>query len=231
MKTLIIIISLTASIAAAQVIVGTNSFDVVFEATNLTSAAQSRIVDDINLCRQLWTNSTVYLDVQGADSNIGDGNVIARPYFNDMRVPRDLVTNSAGAWSLFVDKQVSDAYLKAFEFSDANSNIIRAADAFVDALSNTNTVCNTMAEYWEYVLSPTNAHVNLPDGFDGLKEYEYSKPSVMAFGYSIGGPEPSPGVTSNLFMKLQYRSAEIISIDQFLCIWHDGKWKFYYWYF
>ena len=52
MKTPIIMIALAASSAAAQVIVGTNSFDVVFEATNLTTVAQARIIDDINICRQ-----------------------------------------------------------------------------------------------------------------------------------------------------------------------------------
>ena len=50
MKTTLIIIALAASNASAQIIVGTNSFDIVFEATNLTSVTQSRIVSDINLC-------------------------------------------------------------------------------------------------------------------------------------------------------------------------------------
>jgi hypothetical protein len=229
MKPLIILIALTASIAAAQIIVGTNSFDVVFEATNLAPAVQSRIVDDINLCRQLWTNSEVYLDGNDFEPFIGDGYVIGRPYFNNMRVPRNIVTNSAGAWSLFVKKQLSDAYLKAFEFFDANSNIISAANAFVDTLCHSNIVCNTMQELSEYVLIPPNAEVILPGWFAEFCENAYSKPSAMAFGYMNIGPEPSPGVSSNLFMRLQCNFPNEYSVDQVPCIWHDGKWKINAW--
>ena len=229
MKKILIALALAASNTAAQVIVGTNSFDVVFEATNLTTVAQSRIVADINLCRQLWTNSEVRVDAPGTDPYIYDLYIVGWPYFKDMRVPRGLVTNSAGAWSLLVDKQVSSEYLKAFEFADANSNIISAANAFVDALSNSNTVCNTISELREYMLFPEGMQLNPQEEIEGFKEYKYSKPSVMAFGYFSAGPEPSPGVSSNLFMKLQYSSTDVVSIDQLPCIWHDGKWKLYFW--
>ena len=232
MKSLIIV-AFTASSAAAQVIVGTNSFDVVFEETNLTTVAQSRIIDDINLCRQLWANSEVYIydDEEDGELFIGDGYVIGKPYFNDMRVPRGLVTNSAGALSLLVSKPVSDAYLKAFEFADANSNLISAANAFVDALSNSNTICNTISELREYILFPENIAVDPQEQIEGFKSYKYSKPSVMAFGYFNQGPEPSIGVSSNLFMKLQYSLDKTISIYQLPCIWHGGKWKLYFWNF
>jgi hypothetical protein len=225
------IIALAASNVAAQVILGTNSFDVVFEATNLTSATQSRLIADINLCRQLWTNSVVHLGMSATDSYIEEMSIVGRPYFNEISVPREIVTNSVGALSLLVNKQASDAYLKAFEFADANSNITRAADAFVEAFSNSNFVCNTMTEYLEYFLIPTGMQVDIQDEIEGFKEYEYSKPSVMSFGYYKKGPEPTPGVSSNLFMKLQYRSMEtgMELIDQLPCIWHDGRWKFYYW--
>lgn len=226
----LIIIALTATSAAAQIIVGTNDFDIVFEAKDLAPTIQSRIAADINLCRQLWANSEVYIydDDEDFESFIGDGYVIGRPYFNDMRVPRGLVTNSLGVLSLFVEKQISDAYLKAFEFADANSSIISAANAFVDALSNSNTVCNTTADLREYILFPTDIQLDAQKEIEGFKSYEYSKPSVMAFGFLNQGPEPSAGVSSNLFMKLQYRGDEI-SIDQLPCIWHNGKWKLYFW--
>jgi hypothetical protein len=227
-KTLVII-SLAASSAAAQVIVGTNSFDVVFEATNLTPVAQSRIIDDINICRQLWTNSEVCLDISGAEPHIGDWDVIFKPYFNDMRVPRNLVTNSTGALSLLVEKQVSDAYLDAFKFADANSNIISAAWTFVNTISNTNIICNTRTELSEYVLISPDTNVILPIWFTSFTELEYSPPSVMSFGYITQELEAMPGVASNLFMRLQCRLAD--NVDQYPCIWHDNKWKFYVWSF
>ena len=226
MKGFIIALAVAASSASAQIIVGTNSFDVVFEATNLTSVTQSRIVADINLCRQLWTNSQVRLEDGGAPY-IRDGDVLGRPYFNEMRVPRDIVTNSTGALSIYVNKAVSDAYLKAFEFADANSNIINAAWAFANTISNTNIVCNTMAELSEYVLISPDAEIELPEWFASFTELEHSPPSVMAFGYMTKELEAVPGVSSNLFMRLQYRST--YNIDQHPCIWHDGKWKLYAW--
>ena len=225
----LMIIALAASSASAQVIVGTNSFDVVFEATNLTTVAQSRIIDDINICRQLWTNSEVCLDISGAEPHIGDWDVIFKPYFNDMRVPRDLVTNATGAFSLFVNKQVSDAYLEAFKFADANSNIISAAWAFTDTISNTNVVCNTREKLLEYVLISPIMDVLLPEWFNAFTELKHSPPSVMAFGYVTQELESVPGVASNLFMRLQYRSTD--NIDQHPCIWHDNKWKLYFWKF
>ena len=225
MKSLIII-ALAASSAAAQVIVGTNSFDVVFEATNLVPAMQSRIVDDINLCRQLWTNSQVRLEDGGAPY-IRDGNVIFRPYFNEMRVPRDLVTNSTGSLSLLVSKPVSDAYIRAFEFADANSSIIAAAWAFVDTISDTNTVCDTMADLANYVLIISDKTVELPAWFRTFANVEYSKPSIMSFGYLPADSLTPAGVSSNLMMKLQYRIEE--TVDHHLCTWHDGKWKLCVW--
>jgi hypothetical protein len=228
MKTIILLF--TASSAVAQIVVGTNSFDVVFEAKNIAPATQSRIVDDINLCRQLWTNSVLYLDYNEFDSSISDWDVIFKPYFNDMRVPRDLVTNSTGSWSLFVSKQVSDAYLEAFEFANANSNIIAAAWSFANMVSNTNIICNTRAELFEYALVSPNMNINLPGWFSSsFTELEHSPPSVMAFGYIVKELEAVPGVSSNLFMRLQYRSTD--NIDQHMCIWHDEKWKFYSWIF
>ena len=227
MKAILITLALAASSVTAQVIVGTNSFDVVFEATNLTTVAQARIIDDINISRQLWTNSAVHLDIPETEPYIGDWDVIFKPYFNDMRVPRNLVTNSTGALSLFVNKQVSDAYLEAFKFADANSNIVSAAWAFADTISNTNVICNTIAEMSEYVLISPNADIDLPGWFTSFTELKHSPPSVMGFGHIEKVLDAVPGASSNLFMRLQYRSKD--NVDQHLCIWHDGKWKIYAW--
>ena len=221
-------IALAASSAAAQIIVGTNSFDVIFESTNLTSTAQSRIISDMTLCRQLWTNSEIHLTDQNTEPYIYDGDVIFTPYYNDsLEFPDTLVTNPLGTISLKVDTTISDAYLNAFEFADANSNIISAAWAFANTLSNTNIVCNTMAELSDYVLISPDAEIELPEWFASFTELEHSPPSVMAFGYKIKELEAVPGVSSNLFMRLQYRSTN--NIDQHSCIWHDGKWKLYAW--
>ena len=220
-------IILAASSAFAQVMIGTNLFDVVFEATNLAPATQSRIIADINLCRQLWTESEICLDDPGVEPYIYDGDVIFKPYFNEMRVPRDLVTNSTGNHSLLVRKPVSDAYLNAFEFANANSNIISAARAFANTISDTNIVCNTMEELSEYVLISPNADIDLPEWFASFTALEHSPPSVMSFGYMTKEIEAVPGVSSNLFMRLQYRSTD--NIDQHPCIWHDGKWKLAIW--
>jgi hypothetical protein len=225
MKKLIILITLAASTAAAQIIVGTNSFDVVFEATNLTSATQSRIVVDINICRQLWTNSLVCLDDPGTTPYIHDENVIFEPYFNEMTFPNELVTNSTGVLSLFVNKPVSDAYLKAFEFADANSNIVAAAAAFVDTIMYSNIVCNTMEELAEYVIITSNTEIDPSKFFERSEEMEFSKPSAMSFGYMAATLPQAPGISSNLVMKLQYRMPISKSIDQMPCVWHDNKWK------
>ena len=217
---------MAASSTAAQVIVGTNSFDVVFEETNLVPAMQSRIVDDINLCRQLWTNSQVRLEDGGAPY-IRDGYVISRPYFNEMRVPRDLVTNSTGALSVLVSKPVSDAYLKAFQFADANSNIVAAVSVLIDALSSTNIVLNTVDELSEYIFVSSVKTVELPANLYGGEQSTYSMPSVMAFGYETIDSEIPTGSASNLVVKLPLRYWE--TVDYTPCIWHDGKWKLAIW--
>ena len=227
MKVKTILIALAASSAAAKVIVGTNSFDVVFEANNLAPATQSRIVDDINLCRQLWTNSVVHLNDQNKVQYIYDGYVIGRPYFNEMRVPRNLVTNATGALSVFVSKPISDAYIEAFEFVDANSNIIAAAATLINALADTNIVLSTVAEVSEYVFVSSDKTIELPTDFRGFTQSTHSMPSVMAFGYETIDSQIPTGSASNLTMKLQYRYKS--SVDQHWCIWHDGKWKLGIW--
>ena len=223
-----IVIALAASSAAAQIIVGTNSFNVVFEATNLSSAAQSRIISDINLCRQLWTNSVVLFDEPNAEPYISNRYVIFSPYFDDsLKFPDMLVENSNGAISLKVEKAVSDAYLKAFDFVDANSNIITAAATLISALSNTNIVFNTVAEVGEYIFISSDKTIELPSNFRGFAESPHSMPSVLAFGYEIIDSEIPTGAASNLTMRLQYRYKK--SVDQRWCIWHDGKWKLGIW--
>ena len=222
------IIALAASSASAQILVGTNSFDVVFEATNLTSVTQSRITSDINLCRQLWTNSLVCLDDIGTEPYIHDGNVIFSPYFDgNLDFPNTLVTNATGALSLLVSKPVSAAYLKAFEFADANSNIIAAASALINALSNTNIVLNTVAEVGEYVFISSDKTIELPTNFRGFAKNAYSMPSVMAFGYETINSQIPTGSASNLVMKLPLRHHK--TVDYLPCIWHDGKWKLGIW--
>jgi hypothetical protein len=223
-----IILALAASTATAQIIVGTNSFDVFFEATNLSSAAQSRIISDMNLCRQLWTNSVVLFDESNAEPYISNRYVLSSPYYDDsLEFPDTLATNQLGILSLKVEKSVSDAYLKAFEFVDSNSNIIAAAEMLVDALSNTNIIFNTVEELGEYIFISSDKTVELPTDFKGFAQSAHSMPSVLAFGYETIDSEISTGSASNLIMKLQYRYKK--SVDQRLCIWHDGKWKLDIW--
>lgn len=222
------LISSPVVVMAYQITVGTNRFEFVFEQTNLTESEKSRIAADIAMCRHSWTNSAFVSAL--SDSRIGyiyDVNVVQSPYFNPgIKFPNWIVNNSTNVPSLLVRQDVCEAYTDSFGFINAHSNIIMQAYAFVDRISNSNLVCKTMSELVDYVLIQTNATVSLPAFFNGLREPDYSYPSVLSFGYYEKGPQ-NGGSATNLFMVMPSKYED--TIDTVPVIWNDGKWKFYMW--
>ncbi len=218
---------------AYEIPVGTNTLDVVFESDKLSSNVMNRIVSDIIVCRQAWSNSTVVTFSTGRPGGyINDLNVQVSPYgFLGAKFPQSVVTNSSGKLALFIPAELSTRYIEAFSFTNIHSNVYQQAILFVDRLQSPELANTSQEKVRDLVFSPgvtesqyiASAYEILTD----IQRQTYYYPSVLGFWKANDGEAASSH--TNLFVLIPQSSkhphAPHQLFDVMPAIWHDSKWK------
>ena len=213
---------------------GTNAspINVSFVDTNLSASAKASIVVDLQVCLNEW-GKTSELDLGLYEPGVIGYlyNPDKSPHYpEDIRFPRNLVTNDLSGLSLHIPKKLSDAYTNAFAFVAANSNIVAAAYEFVSFVSSTNflsVTSNQVANYFLFNQAPPQLYqLAFHDLTNSVHGSSYYPPSILGFYYRPAGPEPT-----NLWLYIPSSSpvCGYIEWGPTTAIWHDGKWKFSIW--
>ena len=235
-----------ATVCCAQsniVYYGTNSnaLDIVFVDTNLSAKVKSAIVADLNLCLSEW-GKELSLDLDGsyetedAPGIIGDLNrPSASPHYpNDIKFPRNIVSNGTAGVALQIPKYLSDAYTNAFALAKANAKAFATANAFVAFVSSTDFADILPNKLPDYLLckneTPNEIAARAQEIISELGYQTYYQPSILGIKYAHVGPgEPT---ASNLWMRIPCSTSPYDNEknwSSFPAIWHDGKWKFSLW--
>lgn len=217
----------------------TNALNVAFADTNLSASAQSGVVADLRICLQEW-GRTSELDLGPYEPGLAGYlyNFKKAPHYPDeLKFPRNLITNQVSGLALQIPKPLSDAYTNAFVFAAANSNAVAAAYEFVAFVSSTNFPDISPAALPNYIMfknalpdanAESNAIVNLaPQIIPDLCEQAYHLPSVLGFRFSSDGP-----AATNLWMWVPNScptGGGALDWGSTSVLWHDGKWRFCTW--
>jgi len=218
--------------------VNANALDVVFADTNLSAKAKSGIVADLNLCLREW-GKTSELDLGDYEPDVLGYlyNADTSPHYpEDIEFPRNIVSNGTAGVALQITKELSDAYLKAFAFTNANAKAVKAAYEFVTFVSSTNFPNIPSKDLPNYILikneTPKEISARAQEIISQLGHQTYYPPSVLGFSRIPLGPK---GIfsRSNLWMIVPCSStrsnSDKKSWSAFPAMWHKGKWKFCHW--
>ena len=217
---------------------GTNSnvLDVVFVDTNLSQKAQSAIVADLNICLSEW-GKTSELRLRDNEDSVGYlYNADTSPHYpEDIEFPRNIVSNGTASVALQITKELSDAYIKAFAFTNANAKAVKAAYEFVAFVSSTNFPNIPPKRLPDYILDKSRTQKEIIEDaqeiISQLRRQTYYQPSVLGFERIPLGP----GIFSNYNLWVRVPEAYLSSYrnekswSAFPAIWHRGKWKFCHW--
>ena len=246
MKTTIVFIAvmLCACYCTGQsnvVYYGTNAslINVSFVDTNLSVSTKASIVADLQMCVNEW-GKTSELDLGLYEPGVIGYlyNPDKSPHYpEDIRFPRNLVTNNLSGLSLLIPKKLSDAYTNAFAFAAANSNIVAAAYEFVAFISSSNFVflsSNALPNYilfknkYSETITESNEIVRLASQIiPGLCYQTFYTPSILGFYYSPEGPS-----VSNLWLNVPsstHPSTNTTEWSGYPILWYNGKWMFGSW--
>jgi len=225
-----------------------NALNVVFVDTNLSVKAKSAIVADLRICLSsewgkegeqfFWNQQELLLrdkgDLRfGGKDSVGYLSFVKRSphYPEDIKFPRNVVSNETVGIALQITKELSDAYTNAFAFAVANSNTVKAAHEFVAFVSSPAFANVAPADLPNYFLSkkvtPEEIIANAPELMDALKYSTYYPPSVLGFTKSPVGP-----AASNLWLDVPSSSTTRSGYKEWSglpAVWHEGKWKFSFW--
>jgi len=216
---------------------GTNASSILisFVDTNLSASAKTSIVDDLQVCLNVWGKKT-YLSLSLGADEPGLVGYLERPtvsphYPEGIEFPKG-VTNTPSGIALQIPKKLSDAYTNAFAFAAANSNIVAAAYEFVAFVSSSNFVTISSNALPNYVLQKNTTTneiiVDAPAIISELRHQTYYPPSILGFKYLEIGPS-----ATNLWMLVPCSSplsySDTKEWSPYPAIWHEGKWKFCMW--
>ena len=197
-----------------------NALDVVFVDTNLSTKMKLDIVTDLNLCLREWgKNSELRLQ-----DNLGFAGYLYNPdrsphYPNDVKFPRNIVSNGTVGVALQITKDISDAY----------------TNAFVSFISSTNFPSIPPKKFPDYYLENQRTQKEIIEDaqkiISQLTHQTYYPPSALGFGYTPAGPS---GIfsKSNLWMRIPCSSpsgGDWLEWGAFPAMWHKGRWKFCFW--
>ena len=218
--------------------VNANALDVVFADTNLSAKAKSGIVADLNLCLREW-GKTSELDLGDYEPDVLGYlyNADTSPHYpEDIEFPRNIVSNGTAGVALQITKELSDAYLKAFAFTNANAKAIKAAYEFVTFVSSTNFANIAPKDFPNYALRNDMTHKEMIESaqkiISELRHQAYYPPSVLGFRRIPLGPPLGIFSSSNLWVRIPCSSplsSDEKSWSAFPAMWHNGKWKFCFW--
>ncbi len=111
--------------------IANTNFNFYFEDNALTISNQNRIADDILAIRNFGLKSEATLEpLLGFDGYICNNNLDDTPYHGEeLQFPRYVkCVNSTN--TLFLSKELSDAYTNRFTFLDANTNMFLSSISF-----------------------------------------------------------------------------------------------------
>ena len=220
---------------------GTNSnaLDVVFADTNLSAKVKSAITVDLNLCLQEW-GKTAELFLWEDEDTIDEGIVgqlsigtVCPHYPEDVKFPENIVSNGTHGVALQITKELSDAYLKAFAFTNANAKAVKAAYKFVSLIRSDNFIASlTPANISGYVFVKQYKAKDYVEEFEDIvgacfEDPKYLLPSVLGFREQKTG-----FLRKNIFLALPAYTIPddngFVEWESLPAIWKDGKWKLYW---
>lgn len=211
-----------------------NSLRVSFVDTSLSYKNKAAIITDLQLCLRDWGKVTT-LDLEGCEPGWTGylDNPSKSPHYPPVnKFPKQVVMNDANELNLLVTKSLSDAYTNSFAFAAANPNVVTAAYQFVSFISSPEFINIPHKDLPNYLyIRDTTATqiVNKAARFiTDLQHQTYYPPSLLGFFYSDTGP-----AATNLLMLVPCSSPSGdggLEWDPFAAIWHDNRWKLFFWY-
>ena len=208
-----------------------NALDVVFVDTNLSQKAQSAIVADLRVCLLEWgkTGELYLRDNEDSAGYLSMG-TISPHYPENIKFPKNVVSNGTAGVALQIPKELSDAYTNAFKFAAANAKAFAAANAFVKFVNSSNFLALPPKDLPNYVLEKNTTAAEIiagaQDTIAELRHQTYYPPSVLGFLNSEIGP-----AKKNLLVIIPCTSpvSDWKEWGGYPAIWHEGKWKFFFW--
>lgn len=229
---LFITIMLAQTTTAYDLSLGTNTVDVSFGDTPLSTTVKDFIVADLQRCVEFWGEGSKLRFRNDAGFVGYIDNPTLFPYYRDGLVfPDNLVTNQNGDIALHVSANLCLEYTNALAFASANSNIVADARNFIAFVASTNFLNISSNQMVNYVLEKNASSdyyaKNYTTIISELRDQQYFQPSILGFYYSEQGP-----ASSNLWLNVPCTSDSGYAKPEwsaFPAIWHDGKWKFCFW--